>query len=260
VDIARGGHWTLPPDTGHPDAWTLAEDADRVARHGRYPDILGRHPSGRPLDAGPCFPWTAPAALGSPGRLGGEAPASARDAYRGTGQLLGRSVGQATPRRTALLRTIRVERRARRRRSSVMAGAEVGGLVGAGGERLGAAFEQCAGVGWLFRLGVVYWGASGRGSAGVGPGRRRRCGSRCGRGSDVDFPPGGPDTVVMRHRRTAEVADILYVSPKTVTRWANECKLPFLRTGTAATRRPGSASWPISFAKRQRPERHGSPG
>jgi excisionase family DNA binding protein len=30
--------------------------------------------------------------------------------------------------------------------------------------------------------------------------------------------------------RTAEVADILHVSPKTVTRWAKEGKLPFLRT------------------------------
>jgi excisionase family DNA binding protein len=30
--------------------------------------------------------------------------------------------------------------------------------------------------------------------------------------------------------RTAEVADILHVSPKTVSRWAKEGKLPFLRT------------------------------
>jgi excisionase family DNA binding protein len=29
---------------------------------------------------------------------------------------------------------------------------------------------------------------------------------------------------------TAEVADILHVSPKTVSRWAKEGKLPFLRT------------------------------
>jgi excisionase family DNA binding protein len=28
----------------------------------------------------------------------------------------------------------------------------------------------------------------------------------------------------------AEVADILYVSPKTVSRWAKEGKLPFLKT------------------------------
>jgi excisionase family DNA binding protein len=30
--------------------------------------------------------------------------------------------------------------------------------------------------------------------------------------------------------RTAEVAEILYVSPKTVSRWAKEGRLPFLRT------------------------------
>jgi excisionase family DNA binding protein len=30
--------------------------------------------------------------------------------------------------------------------------------------------------------------------------------------------------------RTAEVADILHVSPKTVSRWAQEGKLPFLKT------------------------------
>jgi excisionase family DNA binding protein len=30
--------------------------------------------------------------------------------------------------------------------------------------------------------------------------------------------------------RTAEVADILYVSPKTVSRWATEGRLPFVRT------------------------------
>jgi len=29
---------------------------------------------------------------------------------------------------------------------------------------------------------------------------------------------------------TAEVADILHVSPKTVARWAKEGKLPFLKT------------------------------
>ena len=33
-----------------------------------------------------------------------------------------------------------------------------------------------------------------------------------------------------RYLHTAEVADILQVSPKTVSRWAKEGKLPFLRT------------------------------
>ena len=30
--------------------------------------------------------------------------------------------------------------------------------------------------------------------------------------------------------RTAEVAEILHVSPKTISRWAKEGKLPFLKT------------------------------
>jgi excisionase family DNA binding protein len=33
-----------------------------------------------------------------------------------------------------------------------------------------------------------------------------------------------------RYLTTAEVAEILYVSPKTVSRWAKEGKLPFTRT------------------------------
>ena len=33
-----------------------------------------------------------------------------------------------------------------------------------------------------------------------------------------------------RYLRAAEVADILHVSPKTVSRWAKEGKLPFLKT------------------------------
>jgi excisionase family DNA binding protein len=36
------------------------------------------------------------------------------------------------------------------------------------------------------------------------------------------------DTASYLH--TAEVADILHVSPKTVSRWAKEGKLPFLKT------------------------------
>ena len=33
-----------------------------------------------------------------------------------------------------------------------------------------------------------------------------------------------------RYLRAAEVADLLHVSPKTVSRWAKEGKLPFLKT------------------------------
>jgi excisionase family DNA binding protein len=41
-------------------------------------------------------------------------------------------------------------------------------------------------------------------------------------GKAVPHPP--------RYLHTAEVADILHVSPKTVSRWAKEGKLPFLKT------------------------------
>ena len=33
-----------------------------------------------------------------------------------------------------------------------------------------------------------------------------------------------------RYLRTAQVAELLYVSPKTVSRWAQEGRLPYLRT------------------------------
>jgi excisionase family DNA binding protein len=41
---------------------------------------------------------------------------------------------------------------------------------------------------------------------------------------------GNATTESLSYLRTAEVADILYVSPKTVSRWAKEGKLPFLKT------------------------------
>jgi hypothetical protein len=53
---------------------------------------------------------------------------------------------------TAVLGRFRVERRADWEASSVMAGAEIGGLGDAGWWRLGAAFERRAGIGRLFRL------------------------------------------------------------------------------------------------------------
>jgi excisionase family DNA binding protein len=50
-------------------------------------------------------------------------------------------------------------------------------------------------------------------------------------------PPGRPKGTTQTigaelptYLRTAEVADILHVSPKTVSRWAKEGKLPFLKT------------------------------
>ena len=37
-------------------------------------------------------------------------------------------------------------------------------------------------------------------------------------------------TTYPSHLRTTQVADLLHVSPKTVSRWAKEGKLPFLKT------------------------------
>jgi excisionase family DNA binding protein len=51
------------------------------------------------------------------------------------------------------------------------------------------------------------------------------------KGCAVAAPPSGKAAPQLsRYLHTAEVADILQVSPKTVTRWAKEGKLPFLRT------------------------------
>ena len=41
---------------------------------------------------------------------------------------------------------------------------------------------------------------------------------------------GNPTSESPGYLRTGEVADILYVSPATVSRWSKEGKLPFLRT------------------------------
>jgi excisionase family DNA binding protein len=43
-------------------------------------------------------------------------------------------------------------------------------------------------------------------------------------------PRGKAATTAPSYLRAAEVADILHVSPKTVSRWAKEGKLPFLKT------------------------------
>ena len=43
-------------------------------------------------------------------------------------------------------------------------------------------------------------------------------------------PAGKAATTYPSYLRTAEVADILHVSPKTVSRWAKEGRLPFLKT------------------------------
>jgi excisionase family DNA binding protein len=43
-------------------------------------------------------------------------------------------------------------------------------------------------------------------------------------------PSGKAATTYPSYLRTAQVAEILYVSPKTVSRWAKEGKLLFLKT------------------------------
>jgi excisionase family DNA binding protein len=43
-------------------------------------------------------------------------------------------------------------------------------------------------------------------------------------------PSGNAAPKYPSYLRTAQVADLLYVSPKTVSRWAKEGKLPFLKT------------------------------
>jgi hypothetical protein len=49
--------------------------------------------------------------------------------------------------------------------------------------------------------------------------------------------------------RTAQVADLLYVSPKTVSRWAKEGSCPSSRrsAATAAIPKPRSANWQRNF-------------
>ena len=39
-----------------------------------------------------------------------------------------------------------------------------------------------------------------------------------------------PQPTEPRYLRTAQVAELLHVSPKTVSRWAQEGRLPYLRT------------------------------
>jgi len=42
--------------------------------------------------------------------------------------------------------------------------------------------------------------------------------------------PGSRNQPLPTYLRTSQVADILHVSPKTVSRWAKEGKVPFLHT------------------------------
>jgi excisionase family DNA binding protein len=56
-----------------------------------------------------------------------------------------------------------------------------------------------------------------------------------------------------RYLHTTEVADILHVSPKTVSRWAKEGKLPFLRTLGGHRRYPAAEIRQLAEELRVRP-------
>jgi excisionase family DNA binding protein len=65
----------------------------------------------------------------------------------------------------------------------------------------------------------------------------RESGGTSGRGSGLEKGrrvaaqrKGNPGVQPPSYLRTAEVADILHVSPKTVSRWAKDGKLPFMKT------------------------------
>ena len=63
------------------------------------------------------------------------------------------------------------------------------------------------------------------------PGPAPPLGSAARKGCAVAAQPvGKAATPYPSYLRAAEVADILHVSPKTVSRWAKEGKLPFLKT------------------------------
>jgi excisionase family DNA binding protein len=53
--------------------------------------------------------------------------------------------------------------------------------------------------------------------------------------------------------RTAEVADILYVSPKTVSRWAKDGKLPFMKTLGGHRRYPEAKIRELASELREQP-------
>jgi hypothetical protein len=127
VDIACAdtGRSHRTPDTGRVDT---TDYADRAPRHaGIRTDILDHHDQRTARwDA---EPWTCGRRLRRSAMMTarrGWGICQRETTYRATRRLLGRSVGQAAPRRTALLRRFRVEGRARGARSSVMARACAG--------------------------------------------------------------------------------------------------------------------------------------
>jgi excisionase family DNA binding protein len=56
-----------------------------------------------------------------------------------------------------------------------------------------------------------------------------------------EHPMAQKRTAAPKYLKTAEVAELLHVSPKTVTRWAKDGKLPHSRTLGGHRRFPGEA-------------------
>jgi excisionase family DNA binding protein len=64
---------------------------------------------------------------------------------------------------------------------------------------------------------------------------------------------GNPSIETASYLRTAEVADMLYVSPKTVSRWAKEGKLPFMKTLGGHRRYPEAKIRELASELREQP-------
>ena len=64
---------------------------------------------------------------------------------------------------------------------------------------------------------------------------------------------GNPGTEEPSYLRAAQVADILYVSPKTVSRWAKEGKLPFMKTLGGHRRYPAAKIRELAEELREEP-------
>jgi excisionase family DNA binding protein len=62
-----------------------------------------------------------------------------------------------------------------------------------------------------------------------------------------------PSAKAPSYLRAAEVADILYVSPKTVSRWAKEGKLPFMKTLGGHRRYPAAKIRELAEELREEP-------
>ena len=62
-----------------------------------------------------------------------------------------------------------------------------------------------------------------------------------------------PSTQEPSYLRAAEVADILHVSPKTVSRWAKEGRLPFMKTLGGHRRYPAAKIRELAEELREEP-------